>query len=827
MQRDEAHPPRGAQAAEPGPSSVLASLQLSGDSASQITASVESLLQGISGPKFRKLLTYILKFVEHNRSKYEQLRTEQSRLIDRADSTRDELSQIVNILNERLPAVAPVQGIPAMPEVATQPTMPAVATQPSMPSAPAAPAPPMPSVPVAPALPSASQAFDPSPSATQATGIGSFAILPPAVRNLDGTVSRRVDQVGNNAVVTFSGDDGMASKKAKLFGASAKYDIFTGQDMSHFPEWVAQFLSGINLFQPVEPNACKIALQLMRGKAAEMSKNVSQQVTMQNLQELLTTLDRIFNTTGNRIVAVGLFNGFVQREDLSVQDYAIRIEQLFYRAYPGLNPDGSIFLMDRFINGLISSDVKQRLRIPPQPSYFREAVEWAMSLTAAIYHSDQILKQKSMAWKMAASTSNPLNARSSLRNPRGSLQMIDTPDEDAATIQAIKKWCTLHKTEKHSNADCRAQKESTTNNATATKKRPKGKEKRKAKPRRLKFKSKADKKKFLRSIENTEGVSLESASSDDEDIVEQSLMQLENASGDEVDEEEGDLHLLMLAPDLLMDQDATMDSLLFFPTLNTAVNPDMVSANPQVEEEKFSSLTSTKNGISSSETVQENASMNTPFVSIPPFKEEENPYSPDLDSIPLDEEMFPSLETPDVSMEQTHPAPAQNYIVYGGMYYQQVPPPHNVVVSQSAIPTPALIPVTVAPTATPAPVTTVATPATSEPQAPTVVPSEVPLPVTPTDTESGTVQDGITAAAAAVDPDPIKDEKEPVPSPVVPSPNVASDQRRSRPRSRSTSAHHPDKRSETAEKSQGVPLSMPAPRRSMALDAENQSIRVP
>ena len=161
---------------------------------------------------------------------------------------------------------------------------------------------------------------------------------------------------------------------------------------------------------------------------------------------------------------------------MSVQDYSVRIEQLFYRSYPGLNPDDSIFLMDRFINGLISLEVKQRLQIPPQPSYFRKAVERAMSLTAAIYHGDQILKQKSMAWKIASSTSNPLNTRSSLRNPRGSLQMIDTP-EDAAAIQAIKKWCTLHKSDKHSNADCRAQKESAANSATTTKKRPKGKEK--------------------------------------------------------------------------------------------------------------------------------------------------------------------------------------------------------------------------------------------------------------------------------------------------------------------------------------------------------------
>ena len=198
------------------------------------------------------------------------------------------------------------------------------------------------------------------------------------------------------------------------------------------------FLSGVNLFQPTEPNACKIALHLLRQKAAEMSKNVSQQVTMQNLQELLAALDRILNTSGN--CCSRTFNSFTQREELPVQEYAIRIEQLFYRAYPGMNPDGSIFLMDRFINGLISLEVKQRLRIPPQPGYFREAVERAMSLTAAIYHGDQIMKQRSMAWKMAASASNSLNTKSSMKNPRGAIQVIETPEDNAATVQAIRKW---------------------------------------------------------------------------------------------------------------------------------------------------------------------------------------------------------------------------------------------------------------------------------------------------------------------------------------------------------------------------------------------------
>ena len=139
---------------------------------------------------------------------------------------------------------------------------------------------------------------------------------------------------------------------------------FTGYDMNQFPEWVGQFLSRVNLLQPTEPKTCNVALHLLRGKAAEMAKNILQQVSMTNLQELLTGLDKIFNTTGNRIVAVNLFNSFFQRENMSVQGDSTGIEHLFYRAYPGIDRNGSIFLMDRFITGLVSPQAKEKLQIP-------------------------------------------------------------------------------------------------------------------------------------------------------------------------------------------------------------------------------------------------------------------------------------------------------------------------------------------------------------------------------------------------------------------------------------------------------------------------------
>ena len=122
-----------------------------------------------------------------------------------------------------------------------------------------------------------------------------------------------------------------------------------------------------------------------------MAKNVPQQVSMNNLQELLTGLDKLFNTMGNRLVAVNIFNSYWQREDVSVQDYSIGIEQLFYRSYPGVDPNQSIFLMDRFISGLVSPQIKEKLRIPPQPTNFRDVVNSAMAYTAAIFREYQTL----------------------------------------------------------------------------------------------------------------------------------------------------------------------------------------------------------------------------------------------------------------------------------------------------------------------------------------------------------------------------------------------------------------------------------------------------
>ena len=383
-----------------------------------------------------------------------------------------------------------------------------------------------------------------------------------------------------------------------------------------------------------------------------------------------------------------------------------------------------------------------------------------------------------MAWKMAASANNPLTVKSSLRNPKGFIQMIDKGKEEAAAIQAMRKWCALHKTDKHSNTDCRAQKESTTGVATTWKKRLKGAEKRKsARPRKLKFKSKDDKKKFLRSIEDAEGVSLESQSSDDEAVVEHSLLQMENDSSDTQEEDvEGDLHIMLMEPNALFDDpDVNMESVFLYTNQDGATAAlDSSVSSICLGGEKAESPMSTKaefdsTEISSQDTLFLETSMNTPIV--PTFKEEENPFSPERYPTP-DEEMFPSLtpqgvegssgttSTSDFAAVMT----TKKYFLMNGVYYQQVPPPHNVV-AQSAIPTPELNPVAVV------------VPSTS------TAPADIPLPVTDNEAEGSEIGSNQAAnSSVEVKPDILQDAETSValeagtfqPSPaIVPAPTQA------------------------------------------------------
>ena len=595
---------------------VLQEFTITDYSETQLNTFIDQVT-GISKPYFHKFLLYVLRFVEYNRSRYERLKNELGRIKEKLASMKDDLMTVMVSCQEPGPRLA---AVPA--------TIPPLAPQ-------------------AMALPLAPQAMAP-PLASQAlaTGhvVGSTTYCPP-VLNADGTISCKMDQVGNNITATFSGNDDMTllqGKKFKLFDSSAKLDTFSGHDMSQFPEWVTQFLSGVNLFQPTEPSACKVALHLLRGKAAEIAKNIPQQVSMTNLQELLTGLDKIFNTTGNRIVAVNLFNSFSQREDMSVQDYSIGIKHLFYQAYPRVDPNGSIFLMDCSITGLVSPQVKEKLRIPLQPGNFRDTVNSAMAFTAAMFPEHQTLRQWSLAWKMATSSNHPLLTKSIHKDPKGSIQVIDESPEGEVNIQAIRQWCAFHKSDKHSNSDCRAQQDSTTSTAQTSKKRPIGVTKKDNKPRRLKFKSKSEKKKFLRSIEETEEVSLESYSSNDETVVEQSLMQLDPVSSNEALDEEGDsnLHILVIdsnpplaETDVIMDESdlsrvpSESDSLYPFESNISTKELDSAVNSISLEGEKIVSAVQEEADYASL-SPSDTALLDSSLILTSKFKLEDNPLSP-------------------------------------------------------------------------------------------------------------------------------------------------------------------------------------------------------
>ena len=206
---------------------VLQDFSISEFSEAQLEAFINSLTTGtgISKHHFRKFLSYVLKFVEYNRSKYDRLNTELGHIKEELASMKDNL--MTGRVSRQEPGLRPEASPAAIP-----------------PSAPQAMAAPLASQSTAPIRPLASQAMVPLPALqAMATGpVVSSTTYSLPVLNADGTISHKMDQVGNNVTVTFSGNDEMASKKSKLFGSSAKLDTFTGYDMSQFPEWVAQFL---------------------------------------------------------------------------------------------------------------------------------------------------------------------------------------------------------------------------------------------------------------------------------------------------------------------------------------------------------------------------------------------------------------------------------------------------------------------------------------------------------------------------------------------------------------------------------------------------------
>ena len=194
-------------------------------------------------------------------------------------------------------------------------------------------------------------------------------------------------------------------------------------------------------------------------------------------------------------------------------------------------------------------------------------------------------------------------------------------------------------------------------------------------------------------------------------------MQLDPVSSSEVleeEEEDSDLHIWMINLDpLLTENDVVMESVLSCTLTKVSLNPyeSNISADgldsavdsirlggeksdspaPRVNSGSSMPVKADFASLSPSDVALLESQMHPPTASIPPFKEEQNPFSPE--QYPdLDEEIYPALPSPQGSVLVDYSAPP-NHILVGGIYYEPVPPPHNVVVAQSSILMPTLAPV--------------------------------------------------------------------------------------------------------------------------------------
>ena len=315
------------------------------------------------------------------------------------------------------------------------------------------------------------------------------------------------------ARILFSANEATASRVSKTLLHSVKFETFNGEDMGLFSRWVNKLLSGFRISQPTETQACLITMHQLTGRAAELAMDIPNTITMTDLEELLLKLDRTFNASATEEVSKNLLANYVQREDMSIQDYALGLEYLYGRAYPFDNYHVSTFLKDRFVSGLISKEIQTKLRTPPFPETYRDAVNLSMALAAAHYPDHQLPRQRNSLWKMGTTMKNPILGRTTFDTVKTpSVMNVETQD-----VNTIKTWCSIHKSDRHSNSECRAQK-STKNT----------KEKKKGKSRTIKFKTTKGKRKFVRSLANTD----ELETSDESDSSSESEEENENSQTD-------------------------------------------------------------------------------------------------------------------------------------------------------------------------------------------------------------------------------------------------------------------------------------------------------
>ena len=192
-------------------------------------------------------------------------------------------------------------------------------------------------------------------------------------------------------------------------------------------------------------------------------------------------------------------------------------------------------------------------------------------------------------------------------------------------------------------------------------------------------------------------------------------MQLDPVSSSEVLDEEGDsdLHILVLDPnpppsetDVIMEESdlsrAIVDYESFGPFNSNISTGEFDSAVNSIRGKKLhlfcqrrqimlpSVLLTLLSWISSSASSDAlSGALSTPIAK---FKLEDNPFSPE--TYPVDVDMYPSLPSPQGSVPPSVTTPVPHgQILLNGVYYQPVPAPHNMVVAQSVIPQPSIVPI--------------------------------------------------------------------------------------------------------------------------------------
>ena len=241
------------------------------------------------------------------------------------------------------------------------------------------------------------------------------------------------------------------------------------EDLITFDQFVIQLKMAIAAQNLKYPKSLYYAVNCFKGKAQALISQYCDSEekcrSYHNMDHFLQTIRVIFVSPAHQTAARAKFESRIQNENEPLATYHADIRSLAVDAFPRESPAPDATLIDKFVSGLLNSSIRYEMLKEPITNY-NVALERAMHI-ASLHDINRIYDQRTK-FPTKNRTEFPTTVtgmpsafiKKNVQPPQGEPMEIGAfkPNNPNNSNQGPRKYCRLHKTTSHSDAECQAQK---------------------------------------------------------------------------------------------------------------------------------------------------------------------------------------------------------------------------------------------------------------------------------------------------------------------------------------------------------------------------------